>query len=243
MNRVVLASLSFAVLAVAVLAWRGSVARDASIKARIQQQNDGRIVDGRFAFCGQTLRLNQLDQPYPNERQFTANGLQVYFKRLPSTDADPVVLSISSVEPFGKRCFDEDVQSPITVLLKCDPASAPIWSDFRERTWRVRSERPAQGLIALEGDAERRLRGINFVAMPAAGEQRDGLPFQARCHSDPGVLRPAEHCNVAYRVGRVGVDYVFLTRSMRPWREVDEAVRSTLAGRPSTPRCPAPAPF
>lgn len=241
MKRVVGVVFAVVALAVVVGAWRGCAAHDASMNAGIQRNNDGRIVDGRFAFCGQTLRLDALHQPYPNERQFTANGLQVYFKRLPSTDADPVVLSISNAESAGKRCFDDDVQSPVTVLLKCDPAHAPIWSNFNERTWSERSERPAEGLIALQGDAEGLLRGVNFVARPAAGEQRGGLPYQARCHSDPGVLRPAEHCNVAYRMGRVGVDYVFLTRSMRPWREVDQAVRSTLAGHPSTPRCPASA--
>lgn len=235
-----IALLTLAMLVAVVLTWRSYAERRADLKARIERQDNGRIVDGRFSFCGQTLRMDQMQRPYQDERTFAANGLQVHFRRLPSTDADNVVLSVSSLEPFRKSCFDEDVLTPITVFLKCDPPDMPIWNDFRERTWRFRSERPSVGLIAVEGDAEGKLSGLKFIAMPSMVEQRHGLPYQASCYGDPGVQRPVEGCAVAYRMGRVGVDYSFMTRSMRPWREVDEAVRSTLAGNPSTRRCPAP---
>lgn len=245
MKRVVLAVVALAVLAwvvFVVLAWRADAERKAAFKARIQQQNNGRIVDGSFSFCGETLRVDRMREFGTNGREYDNDGLKVYFRQLPSTDADQTVLSISSAEPFAKPCFDEDVQSPIEVSLRCDPAPAPVWTNFLERSWHKEVERPKYGLILLKGDKEGRLNGFNFVAAPPVVEQRDGLPFQARCFSDPGTVRPAERCRVSYRMGRVGVEYSYLTRSMRPWREVDDAVRSTLKGAPSTPRCPAPAP-
>lgn len=245
MKRLVIAVVALAVLTwvvFVVLAWRADAERKAAFKARIQQQDNGRIVDGGFSFCGETLRVDRMRESGAGGREFSANGLEIYFRRLPSTDADNMVLSISSDEPFAKRCFDEDVQSPIAVHLMCDPASAPAWTNFLERSWRKQTERPEHGLIVLQGDREGRVNGINFVAHPSIEAQRGGVPFQATCSSDPGVLLPAERCNVAYRKGRLGVSYSYLTRSMRPWREVDDAVRSTLKGAPSTPRCPAPTP-
>lgn len=81
---------------------------------------------------------------------------------------------------------------------------------------------------------------LHFIAAPSQAYRPGKFPFQGSCYAEPGVERDSARCKVTYRKGRVGVGYSYLTSSLAPWREVDNLVRTTLEGRPSTAACPYP---
>ncbi|AWH29767.1 hypothetical protein C1931_13045 [Stenotrophomonas sp. YAU14A_MKIMI4_1] len=189
--------------------------------------------DGVLSFCGEVIPVVERGAAPPYTR-----GLKLSVR--PLTDkAVGVELTITSLDPFRASCLHPAVESPIEVYLRCDPSAAPVWEDFAKRDWLSRTERPAEGLVVLSGDPTRRMNyGFYFMAAPSQAYRPGEFPFQGKCYSEPGVDRESERCVVNYRKGRVGVGYSYLTRSIKPWREVDDLVRTTLEGRPSTPRCP-----
>lgn len=80
---------------------------------------------------------------------------------------------------------------------------------------------------------------VYYAALPSLQYRPGEFPFQASCGSRDKT-REIERCKVAYKKERLAVGYSYLTRSIRPWREVDEVVRSVMEGRaPSTSRCKA----
>lgn len=215
------------------------MARQEALRTRIKQQYDGELVNGVLSYCGQKIRMDWGRPMYSSERQISANGLQLAIKSIPSTDTAEVSLSISSVDPFRHSCFDDAVKSQIDVLLSCDPSDAPIWTDLAKRDWVVRDEQPEYGVVRLEGDPGGRMDfTIYYAALPSLQYRPGEFPFQASC-GGRDKPRETERCTVAYRRERLAVNYTYLTRSIRPWREVDQVVRSVMEGSaPSTSRCP-----
>ncbi len=214
-------------------------ARQEALRTRIKQQSDGELVNGILSYCGQKIRMDWGRPMYSSERQISANGLQMAIRSIPSTDAAQVSLSISSVDPFRQSCFDDAVESQIDVLLSCNRTDAPIWTDLAKRDWAVRDEQPEYGVVRLQGDPGGRMNvAVYYVALPSLQYRAGEFPFQASCGSR-NTPREIERCKVAYQKDRLAVGYSYLTRSIRPWREVDEVVRSVMEGvAPSTLRCP-----
>ncbi len=215
------------------------MARHEALRTRIKQQYDGELVNGVLSYCGQKIRMDWGRPTTPGGRQIAANGLAMFVQSIPSVDTAQVSLSISSVDPFRHSCFDDAVESQIDVLLSCDPSDAPIWTDLAKRDWIVRTEKPEDGVIRLDGDPAGRMNfGVYYTALPSQQYRPSEFPFQASCGSRDST-REIERCTVAYRRERLAVNYTYLTRSIRPWREVDDVVRSVMEGvAPSTVRCP-----
>lgn len=209
------------------------------VKTEQQQRDAGSLIDGAIVYCGETIPMDSGRLMYPNSRQFDVNGIEIFVKSIPSVESLPVELQIESVDHFRASCFDESISGPIWVTLSCDQSSeAAAWSDFSKRRWLERIPLSEHGLVVLKGDSEGRLVGFNYVASPAAEYRPGGAPYQGTCHEEPGTSPYVTQCQVAYRRGRMAVRYGYATSSIRPWRQVDEVVRSTLDGRPSTDKCP-----
>lgn len=242
MNRTTRIVLSVALLGAIAFLWHACsthMARKEALRARIKQQSDGELVNGVLSYCGQKIRMDWGQPTDPGGRVIAANGLKLFVQTIPSVDTAQVRLSISSVDPFRHSCFDQAVESQVDISLSCDPSDAPIWSDFSTRDWSFRTEQPRDGVLRLEGDPGRRMNfGLYFTALPSQAYRPGEFPFQAHCDSRDST-RDIGRCRVAYRRERLAVDYTYLTRSIRPWREVDEVVRSVVDGAaPSTVRCP-----
>ncbi|OEZ00234.1 MULTISPECIES: hypothetical protein [Stenotrophomonas] len=243
MNRTTRIVLSVALLGVIAFLWHACsthMARKEALRARIKQQYDGELVNGVLSYCGQKIRMDWGRPTTPSGRQITANGLRMYMESIPSVDTASVSLSISSVDPFRHGCFDDAVGPQIDVLLNCDRSDAPIWTDLAKREWTVRTEQPKDGVVRLEGDPGGRMNFfIYYAALPSLQYRPGEFPFQASCSSFDKT-REIQRCRVAYRKERLAVDYTYQTSSIRPWREVDEVVRTVMEGAaPSTKRCPS----
>lgn len=243
MNRTTRIVVSVAVLGAVAFLWHACstrIARQDALRTRIKQQSDGDLVNGVLSYCGQKIRMDWGRPTAPGGRQIAANGLQMFVQSIPSVDTAQVRLSISSPEPPRNSCFNEAVMSNIEILLSCDPPEAPIWTDLSKRKWDLRTELPSAGLMRLEGDPAGRMdASVYYVALPSLKYRPDEFPFQASC-GDRERISEFEHCVVHYRKERLAVDYSYLTRSIEPWREVDEVVRTVIEGKaPSTSRCPS----
>ena len=236
------AGLALSALAVAGFIWgkfgsdRGG--REARMSA-MKQTDVATVSDGVLSYCGETIGIAARNQETTDARHSRSGGLSVSVKPRGTREPDSVVLTIFTVSPLSRSCLDEAVKSPIGVALICDPPDAPGWSDWSKRSWEVRTERPEYGIVVLEGDQAGWLAGgFRFIAAPSLLYRIGEFPFQGKCFSEPGVGSGAKRCLVNFRKGRLGVGYSYLTESIRPWREVDELVRSTLEGKPSTRLCP-----
>lgn len=236
------AGLALSALAVAGFIWVKFGADRGGQEAKMsgmKQADVATVTDGVLSYCGENIRIGARTQEATDARQSRPGGLRVSVKPRGTREPDSVVLTIFTVSPLSKSCLDEAVKSPIGIELRCDPAESPTWTDWSKRTWERRTERPEYEVVVLEGDSTGRLNGsFQFIAAPSLGYRTSEFPFQARCFNEPGVGSGAERCIVNYRKGRLGVGYSYLTDSIRPWREVDELVRSTLEGQPSTRLCP-----
>lgn len=243
MKRTTRIVLSLGLLGAIIFLWHACstrMARQEALRTRIKQQYDGELVNGVLTYCGQKIRMDWGRPMYSSERQISANGVQMAIQSIPSTDAAQVSLSISSADPFRHGCFDDAVESQIDVLLSCDLSDAPIWTDLAKREWTVRTEQPKDGVVRLEGDPGGRMNFfIYYAALPSLQYRPGEFPFQASCRSFDKT-REIQRCRVAYRKERLAVDYTYQTSSIRPWREVDEVVRTVMEGAaPSTKRCPS----
>ncbi|WP_159095498.1 MULTISPECIES: hypothetical protein [Stenotrophomonas] len=207
----------------------------ARASVRLKPADQPSFKDGVLSFCGEVMPLVQRGAAPSDIR-----GLKLSLG--PSAERDVGVrLLLASLDPFYASCLDPVAESPIKIYLRCDPPPAPIWEDFSKREWLSRTERPAEGLIVLRGDPTLRMNyGFHFMAAPSQAYRPGEFPFQGKCDSEPGAYGASRSCVVRYRKGRVGVEYTYLARSIKPWREVDDLVRTTLEGRPSTALCPSP---
>ncbi|KIP86949.1 hypothetical protein SN15_04585 [Stenotrophomonas maltophilia] len=236
------AGLALSALAVAGFIWAkfGADRGGQETKTSGTKQADvATVTDGVLSYCGETIRIGARTQEATYAGQSSSGGIRVSMKERGTREADSASLTIFTASPLSKSCLDEAVKSPIGVALSCDPPDAPGWSDWSKRSWEVLTERPEYGIVVLEGDQAGWLAGgFRFIAAPSLLNRIGEFPFQGKCFSEPGVGSGAERCLVNFRKGRLGVGYNYLTDSIRPWREVDELVRSTLEGKPSTRLCP-----